>query len=75
MVCELGAELPTTRYTDHKGRAKVVRYWVASPLRGTFTPNDEVDEVRWATPEAAAALLTYDRDQVVLRAAVAPGGH
>jgi hypothetical protein len=31
--------------------------------------------VRWAGPEAAAALLTYDRDQAVLRAAVAPSGH
>ena len=75
LVCELGAELPSTRYTDHKGRDKVVRYWVATVLRGAFVPNDEVDEVRWVPPEEAAALLTYDRDQAVLESAVAPSGH
>lgn len=68
--CELGAELPSTRYTDHKGRPKVVRYWVASVVAGAFQPNDEVDAVRWLAPEEAAALLTYDHDRVVLEAAL-----
>ncbi|MGH8964667.1 MAG: NUDIX hydrolase, partial [Actinomycetes bacterium] len=26
--CRLGHELPPTRYTDNKGRAKLVRYWL-----------------------------------------------
>ena len=69
--CELGAELPTTSYTDQKGRPKVVRYWLATVTGGEFRPNDEVDEVRWASPAEAAALLTYDRDQDVLAAASA----
>lgn len=70
--CELGKELPTTRYTDHKGRPKVVRYWLASVLDGQFTPNDEVDEVRWVTPDEATSLLSYQRDLPVLSAAGAP---
>ena len=27
LLCELGAELPSTEYIDPKGRPKVVRYW------------------------------------------------
>jgi 8-oxo-dGTP diphosphatase len=33
-----------------------------------FSPNDEVDEVRWAAPEDAASLISYDRDRIVLDA-------
>ena len=38
---------PTVRYEDHKGRPKVVRYWVMRPAEdaGPFVPNDEVDEI------------------------------
>lgn len=68
--CELGAELPSTRYTDHKGRPKLVRYWVAAVVSGSFAPNDEVDEVRWVAPAEAKALLSYERDQRVLLAAM-----
>ncbi len=40
----LGAELPTVHYTDNKGRAKTVRYWVMEPSEvPEFAPNDEVD--------------------------------
>jgi 8-oxo-dGTP diphosphatase len=68
--CELGAELPSTRYVDGKGRPKVVRYWVASALSGTFEANHEVDAVRWVGPDEAHRLLSYDRDHVVLDAAL-----
>ena len=68
--CELGAELPSTRYTDHKGRPKLVRYWVAAVVSGSFAANDEVDEVRWVAPAEAKALLSYERDQRVLEAAL-----
>ena len=69
LQCELGAELPSTRYVDHKGRDKVVRYWVASVVSGSFVANDEVDDVRWVTPDAARSLLSYERDLGVLAAA------
>src|SRR3954468_3488490 len=43
---ELGAELTASSYTDHKGRSKIVRYWLMDidAVPG-FVPNDEVDEV------------------------------
>ena len=31
-------------------------------------PNDEVDEVRWVTPDEARELLSYERDRDVLAA-------
>ena len=66
--CELGSELPSTHYTDSRDRPKRVRWWRMEPVAGEFTPSDEVDEIRWLSPEAAAALLSYDRDRVLLDA-------
>lgn len=65
--CALGEELPATRYEDHKGRAKEVRYWTMTVTGGAFAPNDEVDELRWVTPQEAMALLNYatERDTVL----------
>src|SRR5688572_5599802 len=34
MSCELGRELPSSSYTDNKGRGKVVRYWMMQPQDG-----------------------------------------
>jgi 8-oxo-dGTP diphosphatase len=65
--CRLGAELSPTAYRDNKGRAKVVRYWLMEPLEGEFVPSDEVDRVRWLSPEDADALLSYDHDRALLR--------
>jgi 8-oxo-dGTP diphosphatase len=67
--CRLGEELPMVSYHDAKGRPKVVRYWRMEPLEGDFTPNDEVDEVRWVPPDEAAAVLSYPRDREVVRVA------
>lgn len=68
--CALGRELPSTRYVDRKGRDKRVRYWAMTVEGGTFAPNHEVDEVRWVDPGEAVALLSYDRDAEVVRAAL-----
>ena len=70
LVCELGAELPSTRYRDNKGRDKVVRYWAMEPRSGagTFTPNDEIDEIRWLPVDEAVAQLSYEHDRPVVRA-------
>jgi len=68
LVCRLGRELPATSYRDQKGRSKVVRYWMMEPQSGEFAANDEVDEVRWLIPEAAAGLLTYAHDRELVRA-------
>ena len=48
------SELPPAEYTDHRGRPKIVRYWLMTldpavhpEIGGTpdFAPNEEVDEV------------------------------
>jgi 8-oxo-dGTP pyrophosphatase MutT (NUDIX family) len=69
--CRLGDELPPISYRDNKGRAKVVRYWLMQPLDGSgpFTPNDEVDAMRWVDVEEAAALLSYPHDAELVRTA------
>jgi 8-oxo-dGTP diphosphatase len=81
--CRLGDELPPVEYRDNKGREKAVRYWLMEPDersgdeasgRGRsgapFTPNDEVDEMRWVDVAAAAALLSYPHDAELVRLAV-----
>lgn len=67
--CTLGAELPSTSYVDRKGRPKEVRYWAMTPAGdGQFSPNDEVDAIRWVPAEEAPSHLTYPRDRAVLDA-------
>jgi 8-oxo-dGTP pyrophosphatase MutT (NUDIX family) len=72
LACRLGQELPPVSYTDHKGRAKVVRYWLMQPqdARADFMPNDEVDAMRWVDAETASGLLSYPHDVALVRAAL-----
>ena len=69
-ACAMGEELPSVEYLDARGRTKIVRYWAMTVRSGTFVANDEVDEIRWTTPERAAGRLTYDHDGDVLSAFV-----
>ena len=65
-------ELEPTSYVDRKGRDKLVR-WYRMELDGdpaAFAPNDEVDELRWLTPDEAGALLSYDHDRALIRTLV-----
>jgi 8-oxo-dGTP diphosphatase len=65
--CTLDEELPAVRYTDRNGRPKHVRYWSMTPERfERFTPNAEIDEVRWISLPEAATLLSYDADRQLL---------
>lgn len=64
----LGLPLPTQHYTAN-GIPKDVNYWHATILKGEFTPNEEVDEIRWVTFDAAKELLSYAHDADVLTAA------
>lgn len=48
------------------GRTKVVYYWTGQVLSGEFTPNDEVDEIRWLPIAEAMELLSYQVDREVL---------
>jgi 8-oxo-dGTP pyrophosphatase MutT (NUDIX family) len=63
MRCSLGRELGEATYTDHKDRAKLVRYFEMRPESGEFTPNDEVDELRWIPVADACDLLSYEFDR------------
>lgn len=49
-----------------KTHTKVVYYWTAEVTGGTFTPNGEVDEIRWLPYEQARELLSYEVDRAVL---------
>jgi 8-oxo-dGTP diphosphatase len=64
--CELREDAGVTDYVDAKGRPKHVRWWLMETLGGSFTPNDEVDEIRWVAPREAAGLLSYARDLPLL---------
>lgn len=66
-VCEPGDELEPVRYLDSRGRPKTVRYWRMTVVRGDFTPNDEVDELRWLPAGEAIALLTYPHDRELVQ--------
>jgi 8-oxo-dGTP pyrophosphatase MutT (NUDIX family) len=74
LTCVLGPELPSTSYRDNKGRDKVVRYWAMEPVGGSFTPNSEIDEVRWLPVEDALPLLSYGHDRPVVEAFSPPSG-
>ena len=71
LTCTLADPAGEVRYVDSKGRPKIVRYWHMDPaLTGdAFTPNDEVDQLRWCSLRDAAKLLTYDHDRKLLRKA------
>lgn len=64
--CELLEEIGETNYIDGKGRPKGVRYWRMRAVDGEFAPHDEVDEIRWETPERAARVLSWSRDLPLL---------
>ena len=70
--CALGEELPTTSHIDHKGRRKIVRYWLMRVRSGKAGPRNEVDAIRWLPTASAARVLTYPRDRVLLEALTAP---
>ena len=68
LSCELVEHVGVTEYVDSKGRPKIVHWFSMRPLAGEFEPTDEVDELRWEQPAAAAELLSYERDVPLLAA-------
>jgi 8-oxo-dGTP diphosphatase len=63
MLCELLRFIGHTEYVDRKGRPKAVAYWIMEATGGSFSPNEEVDELRWVSLDGAAQLLSYPRDR------------
>lgn len=66
MTCELLRFIGHTEYVDRKGRQKTVAYWIMAATGGSFSPNQEVDELRWLTLDEASRLLSYARDQELI---------
>ncbi|GAA3877529.1 NUDIX hydrolase [Saccharothrix violaceirubra] len=56
------------------GRPKTVDYYAATVVGGSFTPNEEVDELRWLPVSEAADLVTRPDDRQVLSAFSPPAG-
>jgi len=67
LVCSLAEELPSTSYTDPKGRPKRVRYWRMEVTGGTLAFHHETDDGRWVPLDEAEQLLTYPRDAALVR--------
>jgi 8-oxo-dGTP diphosphatase len=65
-------ELPAQQYLDGKRRPKIVRWWRMAVVRDPgFSPNDEVDELRWLPPAEAIELASYERDARLIEQALA----
>lgn len=73
----LGVPLATQRYRLGSGHTKEVHYWVGAPvLAGSIAerlrapvvpaPRGEIDQIRWARPDAAEAMLTRRGDRRLL---------
>lgn len=62
----LGDPLGEVRYTDRKGRRKLVRWWEMRAREGAFTAHEEVDQLRWLLVAEALVALTYDSDRDTL---------
>lgn len=62
-----GRTLGEVRYEQWNGRRreKVVRYWAMQATGGAFTPNREVDELRWLDLNDVEQGLTRDSDREV----------
>ena len=64
LLCEPGEEVGRTNYTV-RGEPKEVRYF-RMRAEADARPQNEVDEVRWATRPEALALLSHDHDRELL---------
>ncbi len=68
LVCELEDEVAVVEYEDGAGRPKRVRYFAMRPREGyDAAGHDEVDAVRWLTPQEALETLTYRRDAEIVK--------
>ncbi len=56
----------TVGYHTQNGNPKVVRWWLGQASKGTFTPNKEVDAVKWVRFKKGQRLLSYRNDREVL---------
>lgn len=65
-AAHLGRRLAAVSYPVDQS-IKKVRYWTARAIGGEFTPNDEVDELKWLPLAQAVKTVGYAHDRKVLR--------
>lgn len=53
-------------YLTQAGNPKVVRWWLATVKNGSFTPNHEVDRIKWVSYRKAIKKLSYRNDRDVI---------
>lgn len=63
---QLGRRLADVKYPIGSDVVKKVRYWAARTVGGEFTPNAEVDELKWLPVSDALGVLSYPHDREVL---------
>jgi 8-oxo-(d)GTP phosphatase len=64
-----GRSLGEVRYLKKSGgaaREKVVNYWAMKAVGGAFSPNREVDEMRWLSIDDARETITRATDREIL---------
>jgi 8-oxo-dGTP diphosphatase len=68
----LGAHAGSNEYFDRHGRSKRVDYWLMDPVEvpDVFTPNSEVDEIRWLLVEDLRNELTHEHDAEIVEDAL-----
>jgi len=64
--CRLLEVVGTTEYVDRRGRPKEVTYWLMEVVDGSFSPNEEVDDLRWLELAMARRALSYEHDRRLL---------
>jgi 8-oxo-dGTP diphosphatase len=64
LLCAAGPFLGSTHYPLREG-IKEVRYFRMTS-DGEARAQNEVDQIRWVTPDEARALLTYEYDRALL---------
>ena len=65
-AAHLGRRLAAVSYPVDQN-IKKVRYWTARAIGGEFSPNDEVDELKWLSVAEAVKTVRYPHDRKVLR--------
>lgn len=72
VVPRVGRELSSIEYVDRQGRPKRVRYWRMTVFGEVeWSPDEEVAETAWWSPERASEGLTYDHDRALVDEALA----
>lgn len=65
-AAHLGRRLAAVAYPVDQSTKKV-RYWTARAIGGEFSPNSEVDELKWLPISEAIKAVGYPHDRKVLR--------